>query len=99
VSRGRSAGASVRETSSPTVPSGGGGDGEWELRTSWPGGGSREAGAMTPRGYTVRVTAVDTTIVNDSYGGHRSSDLAGLCLLPEGTEVTDSDADWNGTEQ
>jgi hypothetical protein len=54
---------------------------------------------MTPRGYTVRVTAVDTTIVNDSYGGHRSSDLAGLYLLPEGTEVTDSDADWNGTEQ
>lgn len=88
----------VDETSSPTVPSEGGGTGEWELETSWSADDDRDAGEMTACGYTVRVTAVDNTIVGNSYHGQRTSGFAGFCLLPEGTEVTEPNGGGDGSD-
>lgn len=73
--------ARVVETSRPRVQSRGGGDGEWELET----------GPMDACGYTVHVHVVDNTIVNNHYGGHRSHDSEGFCLLGPDQEVVGGD--------
>lgn len=68
-----------RTTSGTTVEARGGGDGEWRLDT----------GGMRSCGYTVHVDVADNVIVNNSYGGHRSGDAEGFCLLEAGEEVVD----------
>lgn len=82
-------GASVEETSSPTVLSKGGGDGTWKLETEWTA--STNGGTTTEQmdrcGYTIHVRSVDNTIVGNHHHGHRNHDSSGFCLLGEGEEV------------
>jgi hypothetical protein len=82
-------GASVQETSTPTVLSQGGGDGTWKLETEWEvstnGGTTTEQ--MDRCGYTIHVRAIDNTIVNNHHHGHRAHDSSGFCLLGEGEEI------------